>query len=245
MWMSNAQFLIQTTAPIAHGSSGGPLFDSTGRVVGVTTSMRSDAPGIYFSVGIGDVRRLLRTPQGVAPSLEEWAKLQGSKPHSKTIDQSAPNRPGDEKASLEETVSWMTGFLEAHGQEWNGGTEPLQSNVMGLSQPYLDALRASSHSDLAGKEACVIFVKHMYVTPVQLHTDMKVPVKTSTEVMYFADIDPQSIKLSGSHVHLETNSNLDKILEFVPVDGKFAEYDLNLANFILDTMRTRAALQPR
>jgi S1-C subfamily serine protease len=70
---SNTQFLIQTTAPIAHGSSGGPHFDKAGRVVGVTTSMLSDAPGIYFSVGIGDVRRLLRTPQGVALSFEEWA----------------------------------------------------------------------------------------------------------------------------------------------------------------------------
>ncbi len=41
---SNGQFLIQTTAPIAHGSSGGPLFDKAGRVVGITTSMLSDAP---------------------------------------------------------------------------------------------------------------------------------------------------------------------------------------------------------
>jgi len=71
---SDGQFLIQTTAAIAHGSSGGPLFDRTGRVAGITTSMISDAPGIYFSIGIGDVKRLLRTPQLVLMPLDEWAK---------------------------------------------------------------------------------------------------------------------------------------------------------------------------
>src|SRR5262245_45689824 len=56
------QFLIQTTAPIAPGSSGGPLFDSSGRVIGVTTSFFGDSPGIYFSIGANDIKRLLRTP---------------------------------------------------------------------------------------------------------------------------------------------------------------------------------------
>src|SRR6266404_507663 len=148
---SNAQFLIQTTAPIAPGSSGGPLFDSTGGVVGVTTSMLSDAPGIYFSVGIGDLRRLLRTPQGVTLPFEEWAKQQDTMTHSGSPNKSKPQDGRTGAASLQETVSWMSSFLEAHGQEWTGGIEPSQSNVMGLSQPYLDLLRAASQTDLAGK----------------------------------------------------------------------------------------------
>jgi S1-C subfamily serine protease len=60
------EFMIQNTAPIAPGSSGGPLFDGEGRVIGVTTSLLTDSPGIYFSIGVGEVRRLLRTPNIVA-----------------------------------------------------------------------------------------------------------------------------------------------------------------------------------
>jgi len=236
---SNAQFLIQTTAPIAPGSSGGPLFDRTGSVVGVTTSMLSDAPGIYFSLGIGDVKRLLRTRQGVALPFDEWAKQQGKKDVSESSHSIASNEGQSGRTptpSLQETVSWMTSFLDAHGQEWTGATEPLQSNVMGLSQAHLELLQAASHSDFAGKEACAVFVRHNMATAVQLHDDMKVPTKTWTETMFLADLDPSTIKVvSRTHVHFETKNNLDKIVEIVPAGDKFSEYDLNLGNFILDS----------
>jgi Tfp pilus assembly protein PilF len=69
----DGQFLIQTTAVIGHGSSGGPLFDRRGSVVGVTSSMLSDTPGIYFAVSAGDVKRLLKTPERIAKSFSDWA----------------------------------------------------------------------------------------------------------------------------------------------------------------------------
>jgi tetratricopeptide (TPR) repeat protein len=68
------RFLIQSTAAIGHGSSGGPLFDRGGKVVGITSSLLSDTPGIYFSVGVGDLKRVLRTPQLVTLSFAAWAK---------------------------------------------------------------------------------------------------------------------------------------------------------------------------
>lgn len=82
----NGQFLIQNTAAISHGSSGGPLFDQAGRVVGITSSMLANSPGIYFSVGVGVLKRLLRTPDLVTLPLKEWAQ------------QSASDSPGAEAA---------------------------------------------------------------------------------------------------------------------------------------------------
>src|SRR5215469_8827282 len=72
------QFMIQTTAAMAPGSSGGPLLDSSGRVIGVTTSSFGDSPGIYFSIGAGDVKRLLRTPNLVSEPLAVWSQTEGA-----------------------------------------------------------------------------------------------------------------------------------------------------------------------
>jgi len=54
---------IQTDAPIAHGSSGGPLLDARGRVIGINAQIRSDAggpAGIGFAVPIDAARRSLQ-----------------------------------------------------------------------------------------------------------------------------------------------------------------------------------------
>ena len=49
---------IQFTAPISHGSSGGALFDDTGRVIGITTMYFYDSQNMNLAVDIGEVVRL-------------------------------------------------------------------------------------------------------------------------------------------------------------------------------------------
>jgi S1-C subfamily serine protease len=51
---------IQVDAPINHGNSGGPLFDSQGRVIGINAQIRSDTganEGVGFAVPINAARR--------------------------------------------------------------------------------------------------------------------------------------------------------------------------------------------
>jgi S1-C subfamily serine protease len=93
------EFMIQNTAPIAPGSSGGPLIDRQARVVGVTTSLLSDSPGIYFSIGAGDVRRLLRAPKIAVIPFPAWAKENSpSPPPAPTPHAASPAQPA--KGSL-------------------------------------------------------------------------------------------------------------------------------------------------
>lgn len=44
--------LIQHTAPINHGNSGGPLFDLNGKLIGLNTSGNDDANSLFFAVPI-------------------------------------------------------------------------------------------------------------------------------------------------------------------------------------------------
>ena len=52
--------IIQTTAAISPGSSGGPLMTLDGHVVGVTTAGVVDGQNLNFAVAVSQTRRLLK-----------------------------------------------------------------------------------------------------------------------------------------------------------------------------------------
>lgn len=53
---------LQTTAPISPGSSGGPLLNSAGKIVGITTAGLSHGQNLNFAVPVSELRRLLTLP---------------------------------------------------------------------------------------------------------------------------------------------------------------------------------------
>ncbi|MGE5614500.1 MAG: trypsin-like peptidase domain-containing protein, partial [Bacillota bacterium] len=52
---------IQTTASISYGSSGGPLFNMSGEVIGVTSMTLMDSQNMNFAVPINSVRKLFHS----------------------------------------------------------------------------------------------------------------------------------------------------------------------------------------
>ena len=52
--------LLQTTAPISPGSSGGPLFNMAGQVIGITTMYLKGGENLNFAIPINDAKRLLK-----------------------------------------------------------------------------------------------------------------------------------------------------------------------------------------
>jgi hypothetical protein len=70
--------LVQTTAPISPGSSGGPLLDEQGRVVGVTTLISTSGQNLNFAVPVEYLSALLAHSRG-SLSLAEFSKLKWEK----------------------------------------------------------------------------------------------------------------------------------------------------------------------
>jgi S1-C subfamily serine protease len=50
---------LQVTTPISPGSSGGPLFNMAGEVVGITTMYLKGGENLNFAIPINDAKRLL------------------------------------------------------------------------------------------------------------------------------------------------------------------------------------------
>lgn len=61
---------IQTTAPVSHGNSGGPLLDMTDHVVGVITAGVEHGQNLNFAIPSSDVSKLLITAGRQAQPLE-------------------------------------------------------------------------------------------------------------------------------------------------------------------------------
>ena len=64
--------LLQISAPISQGSSGGPLFNQTGEVVGITAAIITQGQLINFAVPANYLKPLLAQQQPI--SLDEFAK---------------------------------------------------------------------------------------------------------------------------------------------------------------------------
>jgi S1-C subfamily serine protease len=71
--------LIQTTAPISSGSSGAPLFNTKGEVIGLTTLQMREGQNLNFAVPIENVTDLLQSRDDL-PLAEFQARLTPPKP---------------------------------------------------------------------------------------------------------------------------------------------------------------------
>jgi len=84
---------LQITAPISPGSSGGPLFNMAGEVVGITTMYVKGGENLNFAIPVNDAKSLLRSLSAIAQKFPDERE-------PKEAEKSAENGDEDDLAHI-------------------------------------------------------------------------------------------------------------------------------------------------
>jgi S1-C subfamily serine protease len=119
--------LLQITAPISHGSSGGPLFNMFGEVVGINALILEGGESLNFAIPINDAQRLLSEKAAKLedlPNETESVKSETRHEPIKSETTHAEATPSFSKSSLKDTLQWMHNSLRDEGTSHlpDGGT---------------------------------------------------------------------------------------------------------------------------
>lgn len=109
--------LLQVSAPISHGSSGGPVLDESGRVVGMATAFVDEGQNLNFAVTATDIAVLAASPAG------KYAFPPADNSVASAASQSAPasGATSSRPLSLADLLAYV-GRLPLLGTEWFGRT---------------------------------------------------------------------------------------------------------------------------
>jgi S1-C subfamily serine protease len=156
--------LIQITAPISPGSSGGGLFDAEGQLIGLPTFMLRESQQLNFAVPVEWVKAALSP----VPSVLNRAPVQPSYPYTASLKpmpaapqptapepSNSPKTPGDMAKQLYRKSDW-TGLLQ-HAENWTATNpeDPMAVYSLGVAYFYTDqrGLTTDIYSRLKGLDA--------------------------------------------------------------------------------------------
>jgi Trypsin-like peptidase domain len=131
--------LLQVTAPISHGSSGGPLFNSRGEVIGITADIIEGGQNLNFAIPIDYAKGMLASP-GSPKSLA--SVYDPEKPS--TVE--SPKQPASGQSNGDKAVdeNLKTSAMEPYRQA-------VQKSVLGFLSSKLYSLEESEARSLFGE----------------------------------------------------------------------------------------------
>ncbi len=178
---------LQITAPISPGSSGGPLFNMAGNVVGITTSHIKGGENLNFAIPINDVKPMigLCASAVVVPFPDE--------PEPATAEQGTG-------PSLADTLQWMAKSAE--------GVRSFEDYTTVGSKD--EGFVSGSLLILPKDSSCKAFT--IIETNVQRKRDgTRIGVSNLVIRFDLGDVDPNSIRKLASGIAFNSNGNRDGI----------------------------------
>jgi hypothetical protein len=156
---------LQVTAPISPGSSGGPLFNMAGEVIGITTMYLKGGENLNFAIPINDAKRLLPAESAqIQPLPNEPEPVQAGTHTSDAppLVASPPVQPPMEHAATAERC-------EADARAWMAQVPSPNINILSYSEIYARnqemwncANTAASDELTIRKNVQYIFLTHLY-----------------------------------------------------------------------------------
>lgn len=148
------QVWVQFSAPVSPGSSGGPIFNSNGEVVGVVTSkiVQEEVEGINFAVPINEVKTLLSYNKPA--TFSELFETGGSTSTSWTLtDNEIQDAINFGKSTKNDVVKFFEPFIFGSLSEW-------QTNGY-VATPYQWVAFIAGENALKGKDTTNADVQHI------------------------------------------------------------------------------------
>lgn len=116
----NGEKYLQITAPISPGSSGGPLFNMEGQVVGITTMYIKGGENLNFAIPINNAKSLLKTNAAKLQNFPNQAEPVDTQTQDRGEDASPPGSKSTQTTNaptLKTAVAFMQRMVEPEHRE--------------------------------------------------------------------------------------------------------------------------------
>ena len=215
---------LQTTAPISRGSSGGPLFNKRGEVVGINTLYLKVGENLNFAIPVNDAKLLLSHQSAKLQDLpNETEPIKKETEPIKSETTQAETTPSFSKSSLNDTLQWM------HNSLRDEGTSPLPEGGTFFAE-LTDFSGCSVHFTVRGAEKdgeewrTEYFMNLNYIDPTTVVFDRNSNDQPKT--LFGASTTNKRKTVSVKNLTTEEHENVSEIVLFFghPAYGdQFAE----------------------
>jgi len=118
--------ILQISAPISQGSSGGPLFNQHGEVVGVTTAIITAGQNINLAIPTNYLKPIVAKPEQISLDKFAAATSEGDTEAKPKIDREIPDHPltvldGCSRGQIEDMVKAIWDAIDVGAPLYNSG----------------------------------------------------------------------------------------------------------------------------